>query len=73
MSQIEFVTTVKGGLPVIAVVYVEPAESDLGIMSRSAVLEDLLWVSTRKPVTTKVFNSIPADDESRIEEEALEQ
>lgn len=72
MSQHEFETTVKGGLPVIAVVEIEPAEPDVGMMCSVATLEDLLWVGSRKPVTLKVFNSLSASDLNRIEEEALD-
>lgn len=71
MSLIEFETTVKGGLPVIARVACYPPEPDVGIFTRQCEIDDILWPSG-KPITQKVFDSIPASDIEDILERARE-
>lgn len=68
----EFEDTVKGGMPVLVIARIYPAEPDVGIMHEYAEIEDICW-PTGKPVTQKVYDSISKDDMERLTEAALEE
>jgi hypothetical protein len=65
---IEFETTIKRGLPVIAQVRLYPSEPDVG-MGPSAELEDVMWMTGR---SLPPDFDIPGPDLDRIEREALD-
>lgn len=67
--EVEFETTVKGGLPVIATCRLYPAEPDIGITQEQVEMESICWLSG-KEVSRNVYRSIPQSDIDRIEEEA---
>lgn len=69
--QVEFQSTVKGGLPVLVVARIHAAEPDVGIFGKTAELEDICWPSG-KPITAKAWNSIPEADLERLMDEALD-
>lgn len=68
---LEISASVKGGLPVIALVRTWPAEPDVGIFSTQVEIEDILWTNG-KPVTQRVYDSIPASDLEAIKEKAID-
>jgi hypothetical protein len=66
---VEFHSSIKGGLPVLVLARVHPAEPDVGC-GESAEIEGIFWLSERA-VTDTVWNSIPRADFDRLEEEAV--
>lgn len=68
----EFEATVKGGMPVLVIARIHPAEPDIGIMGEQVDIEDICWLSG-KPITQKVWASISEDDMERLAEAALEE
>jgi len=68
-TEIEFETTVRGGLPVIVTCRLYPAEPDVGISTESVEIDNICWPSG-KTITDRVWRSIPQADFDRIAEEA---
>jgi len=71
MSIIEIDTTVKSGLPVIAIMDYEPKDPSVGWMNDSVSEPWIHWLSG-KEVTKAVYDSIPKSDIDRIMTEGLE-
>lgn len=69
--EVEFETTVRGGLPVWVLVRLYPEEPDVGIFHEQAEVEDIQWLSG-KTISDQVWASIPQADFDRIAEEARE-
>ena len=72
MREITIETTIKGGLPVLAIMDYEPVDREMGILL--GVLSDpwICWMSGKK-VTKKVYESISQSELERIMVEGLEE
>jgi hypothetical protein len=61
--------TVKGGLPLLAEVEIQPKEPDVGIFSEYIDEIRLYWRGSEKEVTRKFYDSLTKNDWDGVEEQ----
>jgi hypothetical protein len=82
VMQIEFDSTILGGLPVVILADIEGPDESVGIFSSSATIEEIRFNGRRRqrdrkyikgsPISRKVWDRISEREFDRLREEALD-